>query len=132
MSKVQINTEIDLLSILPQLDTSDLERYAKEIAKLLAQRKTKSKKAKIADLLQTLNEKCVLSEKESNRFYELRTKRTKEELAPKELKELFKLIKAEENLRIKRIKILGEISKLRNIPLAKLNKELGIKIAKRA
>lgn len=132
MSKVQINTEIDLLSVLPQLDTSDLERYAKEIAKLLAQRKTKSKKAKIADLLQNLNEKCVLSEKESSRFYELRTKRTKEELSPKELKELFKLIKAEENLRIKRIKILGEISKLRNIPLAKLNKELGIKIAKRA
>jgi len=129
MSKVQINTEIDLLSVLPQLDTSDLERYAKEIAKLLAQRKTKSKKAKIADLLQTLNEKCVLSEKESSRFYELRTKRNREE---KELKELFKLIKAEENLRIKRIKILGEISKLRNIPLAKLNKELGIKIAKRA
>lgn len=132
MSKVQINTEIDLLSVLPQLDTSDLERYAKEIAKLLAQRKTKSKKAKIADLLQNLNEKCVLSEKESSRFYELRTKRTKEELSSKELKELFKLIKAEENLRIKRIKILGEISKLRNIPLAKLNKELGIKIAKRA
>ncbi len=132
MSKIQISTEIDLLSVLPQLDTSDLERYAKEIAKLLAQRKTKSKKAKIADLLQNLNEKCVLSEKDSSRFYELRTKRTKEELAPKELKELFKLIKAEENLRIKRIKILGEISKLRNIPLAKLNKELGIKIAKRA
>lgn len=132
MSKVQINTEIDLLSILPQLDTSDLERYAKEIAKLLAQRKTKSKKAKIADLLQNLNEKCVLLEKESNRFYELRTKRTKEELAPKELKELFKLINAEENFRIKRIKILGKISQLRNIPLAELNKELGIKITKRA
>ena len=35
MSKVQIKTEIDLLAILPQLDTSDLEWYAKEIAKLL-------------------------------------------------------------------------------------------------
>lgn len=125
MPKVQINIDIDLLLVLPQLDTKDLELCAKEINKILIQRKTESKKAEVADLLQTLNEKCILSEKESSRFYELRTKRTKEELAPKELKELFKLIKAEERLRIKRIKILGEISKLKNIPLAELNKELG-------
>jgi len=101
MPKVQINIEIDLLSVLPQLDTKDLELYAKEIAKLLAQRRTENKKTKVADLLQILNEECILSEKETSRFYELRTKRTKEELAPKELKELFKLIKTEENLRVK-------------------------------
>jgi len=132
MPKVQINIDIDLLSVLPQLDTKDLELCAKEINKILTQRKTESKKAEVADLLQTLNEKCVLSEKESSRFYELRTKQAKEKLAPKELKELFKLIKEEENLRIKRIKILGKISKLRDIPLAELNKELGIKTAKYA
>ena len=43
-----------------------------------------------------------------------------------------KLIKEEEKLRIKRIEILGEIAQLKDIPLTKLNKELGIKIAKRA
>ena len=47
MSKVQIKTEIDLLAVLPQLDTSELEQYAKEIAKLLTQRKATSKKAKM-------------------------------------------------------------------------------------
>ena len=132
MSKVQIKTEIDLLAILPQLDTSDLERYAKEIAKLLTQRKAKSKKAKIAELLRRLNEECVLPEGDLERFYELKSKREKVALPSKEEKLFFKLIKEEEKLRIKRIEILGEIAQLKDIPLAKLNKELGIKIAKRA
>ena len=132
MSKVQINTEIDLLAVLPQLETSDLERYAKEIAKLLTQRKAKSKKAKIAELLRTLNEECILPEGDLEHFYELKSKREKAALPPKEEKLFFKLIKEEEKLRIKRIEILGEIALLKNIPLAKLNKELGIKTAKRA
>ena len=132
MSKVQIKTEIDLLAILPQLDTSDLEHYAQEIAKLLTQRKAKSKKAKIAELLRQLNEECVLPEGDVERFYELKSKREKAALPSKEEKLFFKLIKEEEKLRIKRIKVLGEIAQLKNIPLAKLNKELGIKIAKRA
>jgi len=132
MSKVQIKTEIDLLAILPQLDTNDLERYAKEIAKLLTQRKAKSKKAKIAGLLRQLNEECVLPEGDLERFYELKSKRDKTALPPKEEKLFFQLIKEEEKLRIKRIKILGKIAQLKDIPLAKLNKELGIKIAKRA
>lgn len=50
----------------------------------------------------------------------------------KEEQAFFQLIKEEENLRIKRIKVLGKISQLRGIPLAQLNKELGIKVAKRA
>jgi len=132
MSKVQIKTEVDLLAVLSQLDTSDLEWYAKEITKLLAQRKAKSKKAKIAELLRTLNEECILPEGDLERFYELKSKREKAELPPKELKLFFKLIKEEEQLRIKRIEILGEIAQLKNMPLAKLNKELGIKITKRA
>jgi len=132
MSKVQIKTEIDLLAILPQLDTNDLERYANEIAKLLTQRKAKNKKAKIAELLITLNEECVLPEGDLERFYELKSKREKAALPSKEEKLFFKLIKEEENLRIKRIEILGQIAQLKDIPLTKLNKELGIKIAKRA
>lgn len=132
MSKVEIKTEIDLLTILQQLDTSDLEQYAQEIAKLITQRKAKNPKAKISKLLQKLNEECVLPESNTQRFYELKNKREQQELPSKELKELFKLIKQEEKLRVKRIKILGEIAQLRNIPLAKLNKELGIKVIKRA
>ena len=132
MSKVQIKTEIDLLAILPQLNTSDLEKYAKEIAKLLTQRKAKNKETKIAELLRKLNEECILPEGNLERFYELKSKREKEELSPKEEKLFFKLIKEEEKLRIKRIEILGEIAQLKNISLVKLNKELGIKTAKRA
>ena len=132
MSKVQIKTEIDLLSILTQLDTSELETYAKEIANLLTQRKAKSKKAKITALLQQLNEDCILPEKDIERFYQLRQKRAAQELSKKELTELFRLIDEEEGLRIKRIKILGEIATLKGISISKLTKELGIKPAKRA
>jgi len=90
-----------------------------------------SKKAKIAELLRRLNEECVLPEEDLERFYELKSKRKKAVLPPKEEKLFFQLIKQEEKLRIKRIEILGAIAQLKNIPLAKLNKELGIKIAKR-
>ena len=73
-----------------------------------------------------------MPEGDLERFYKLKSKREKAELPPKELKTFFKLIKEEEKLRIKRIEILGEIAQLKDISLAKLNKELGIKIAKRA
>ena len=132
MAKVQVTTEIDLKAILSQLDTDELEAYAKEISDLLTQRKAKSKKARIAELLKQLNEECVLPEKDLKRFYELRKKRSKKELSEKELAELFQLIKEEEALRIQRIKVLGELAKLKGVSMAELNKELGIKIKKRA
>lgn len=128
MSKVQIKTEIDLSAILSQLETSDLELCAKEIARILAQRKAKSKQTKITQLLRTLNEECVLPKRDLEQFYQLRTKRKKEELSPKELTLFFKLIKAEEKLRIKRVEILGTLAELKEIPLAKLNRELGIQV----
>lgn len=132
MSKVQVMTEIDLKAILNQLDTDELEVYAKEINDLLIQRKAKNKKARIAKLLKQLNEECTLAEQDIERFYELRNKRTETELSEKELVELFQLIKEEEALRIERIKILGEIAKLKGVSLTELNKELGIKNNKRA
>lgn len=125
-------TEIDLKAILNQLDTDELEVYAKEINDLLIQRKAKNKKARIAKLLKQLNEECTLAEQDIERFYELRNKRTETELSEKELVELFQLIKEEEALRIERIKILGEIAKLKGVSLTELNKELGIKNNKRA
>ena len=91
-----------------------------------------SKKAKITELLSTLNEECILPKGDLERFYGLKSKRAKAALPTKEEKLFFQLIKEEEKLRIKRIEILGAIAQLKNIPLATLNKELGIKIAKRA
>jgi len=90
------------------------------------------KKAKVAILLRQLNEAYILPEKDIERFYQLRQKRAVQELSKKELTELFRLIDEEEGLRIKRIKILGEIATLKGISITKLTKELGIKPAKRA
>ena len=132
MSKIQVTTEIDLRVVLAQLETNELEAYAAEIADLLRQRKTKNKDARIAELIKQLNEDCVLSEKDLDRFHQLQTKRAQKELPEKELAELFQLISAEEALRIKRVKILGEIASLKGVSLAQINQELGIKNRKRA
>lgn len=132
MSKIQVTTEIDLRVVLAQLETNELEAYAAEIADLLRQRKTKNKEARIAELIKQLNEDCVLSEKDLDRFHQLQTKRAEKELPEKELAELFQLISAEEALRIKRVKILGEIASLKGVSLAQINQELGIKNRKRA
>ena len=132
MSKIQVTTEIDLRVVLAQLETNELEAYAAEIADLLRQRKTKNKEARIAELIKQLNEDCVLSEKDLDRFHQLQTKRAQKELPEKELAELFQLISAEEALRIKRVKILGEIASLKGVSLAQINQELGIKNRKRA
>jgi len=69
-----------------------------------------NKKAKIAELLRKLNKECVLPDGDLERFYELKSKREKAALPPKEEKLFFQLIKEEEQLRIKRIEILGEIA----------------------
>ena len=132
MSKIQITTEVDLKAVLAQLDTPELEAYAKEIDNLLRERKVKNKKARIAELIKKLNEECVLPENDLNHFYQLREKRAEEELSEKELTELFQFIQKEEALRTERIEILGEIASLKGVSLAEINKELGIKNLKRA
>ena len=70
----------------------------------------------------------MLPNRDLEQFYQLKTKRGKTELSPKELTHFFKLIKAEEKLRVKRIEILGALAELKEVPLAKLNKELGIQV----
>lgn len=127
MQKIQIQTELDLQSLLQQLKTSELEAFSREIAMLLTQRKAKDTKIREAELLQKLNEECVLSSHQLQLFYFLSQKRKEKELPKKELKQLFQLIHEEEKLRLKRIKILGELAQLRNTSIDKLIIQLGIK-----
>lgn len=127
MQKVQVQAEIDVKSFLSQLGTSELEDFLRETAALLKRRKVGDKKAKEAALLRRLNEECALPEAHWQRFRSLDVKRQSSELTAHESKELFQLIKEEEQLRLKRIQILGELAQIKGISLPEIAKELGIK-----
>ncbi len=112
--------------LLPQLDIHELETAMREIASLLVRRKSNDPKHKEKELLRQLNEECVLPQENLERFHFLNKKRGEGELPKRELEELFALIKEEEGMRVKRVKVLGELSLLKGIPLVHLAKDLGL------
>jgi hypothetical protein len=122
MAKVQIQTEIEIRKLLTQLKTSQLESFLHEISALITRRKAKDKKAHEGRLLQQLNEECVLSEQHWQEFVVLKAKREATDISDPELTRLGQLIQEEEQLRLKRIQILGELSQLRDISLPNLPK----------
>ncbi len=127
MQKIQIQTELDMNTILQQLKISELEAFAREISMHITQRKAKDKKTREAELLQKLNEECVLPHQHLQLFYFLIEKRRNKQLSKNEAKQLAQLIQEEEMMRLKRIKILGELAQLKNIPISQLTEQLGIK-----
>lgn len=127
MQKIQVSTEIDLQTILNQLQTNELEEFVRETEAMIVRRKAKDKKLQEAELLLKLNEECVLDNLSLQRFHELNSKRKIQELPERELEELHQLIREEEGLRLKRVKVLGELSRLKNISINELIEVLGIK-----
>jgi hypothetical protein len=132
MEKVQVQTEIDIKTFLSQLGNKELEEFLREISALMTRRKTGNKKAREVELLRQLNEDCVLPESHWLRFNELTQQRDAGKLTSKESKELFSLIKQEEQLRLQRIKILGELAQIKGNTLEALTVELGINTPKNA
>lgn len=126
MSKIQIKAEVDIKSLIQELNTLELEGFVREITSVLNHRKTKNKKLKEIRLLEQLNFECALPEKDFNRFILLKKKRQKAELTTDELNELFNLISKEEQLRLKRINVLGELALLKGISLQELVTQLEI------
>ena len=126
MSKIQIKAEVDIKSLIKELNTLELESFVREITSVLDRRKTKNKKIKEVRLLEQLNLECVLFEEDLNRFVFLKNKRQKTELPEHELNELFDLISKEEKLRLKRINVLGELALLKGISLQELITQLEI------
>jgi hypothetical protein len=127
MQKVQVQAEIDIKAFLAQLGNSELEEFLREITSLLAQRKAGDKNTRESVLLFRLNQECALHPSHWRRFEALVHKRDAEGLTSQESEELLQLIKEEEQLRLRRIEILGELAQLKGVPLAQLADELGLK-----
>ncbi|MFN0037095.1 MAG: hypothetical protein ACKVUS_18725 [Saprospiraceae bacterium] len=126
MQGLQTAPSIDVNNFLSTLQTDELEMVVREASAMLTRRKTRDTKAQEAFLMSRLNEECVLSEAHWGRFWELTSKRDSGQLTEKEQDELFQLIEKEEQMRIVRVKILGELAQLKGIPLAILAEKLGI------
>lgn len=126
MQKIQIQAEVDVKSLIAQMDTDDLEDFVQKASAVLTQRKTTNIKARETELLQRLNEECILPEIHWLHFRELLQKRAIQPLSETEEMQLENLIEEEELLRIKRIKILGELAQLKGVTLQQIVEELDI------
>lgn len=121
-----IDDKFDVTAFLAQFDTNELEAFKVEVEADIKRRKTSDKKIREVVLLQALND-CVLPEDNLKRALHLNQKRKENQLTDNELENFMKLAQEEEVLRLKRIRILGELAQLKNISLPQLTEELGIK-----
>lgn len=120
------NDKFDIPTFLAQFNTDELEAFKVEVEADIMRRKTIDKKVREVVLLQALND-CVLPEKNLKRALHLDEKRKQNQLNSNELEDFLKLAQEEEELRLKRVRLLGELAQIKNKSLTQLTEELGIK-----
>lgn len=126
MTRIQFQTELDIHQLINQLSISELETFSKAINHAIEQKKLQEQEQKEKVLLKELNTNCVLPTNSWDRFQKLVNLREQGNISDDERQELEQLILEEEKLRLKRIEVLGELSKLKNVPLATLMQEMDI------
>jgi predicted transcriptional regulator len=124
MPTIQIETE-QLLNAALQLPPSELERFVAQLFTLKARQKAPSLPEREAELLMKINRGLPTATQE--RLNKLIEKRRAETISAKELRELKKLTDRIEKLDAERLELLTELAALRNVPLRKLIKQLGLK-----
>lgn len=123
----KLKVELDLTKVLKSLKINDLEQLIKEASALVTRRKAKKNKNLVAELLFQLNHVNVPSQEQLKRFFKLVEKRNQETITVKELKELQTLIDEEEAFQVERIKILGQLGQIWDMPIMQVVKKLGLK-----
>jgi|GEM_PF-1387012 len=126
MQKIQVQAEIQVQSLLAQLDTDALEEVVREAAALLTQRRSDDPQLQETKLLQQLNEECALPEAHWSSLRALLQKRAQQPLSESEQAQLDALIQEEEVVRWRRVQILGELAQLKGVSLEELTEALGI------
>lgn len=124
MPTIEIESE-QLLNAALQMSREELEEFlaklfatkAREYAPVLSQKET--------ELFLKINQ--GLPHSTQQRLNELIRKRKAETITPEEMKELKQLTDQIEKSDAERLNVLIELAKLRNIPLRKLIKQLGLK-----
>ncbi len=128
MSNIRIEAELSadaLLAALTQLSTEDLNRFVQRALLLQAQRRAPSLTSSESDLILRINEPLAAGVR--TRFDELVARRRAETLTADEHQELLALTDTIENFEAQRIKYLAELASLRQVSLAALVDQLGIR-----
>ncbi len=118
-------TPQEIFAAIEQLRPDEAEQLARRLLHLQARRKAPHLSTKEAELLQE-----IYREKRPDfqaRFDELNEKRRNFTLTPEEQSELLQLNDESEAFTLRRLHALAELSLLRNVPLATLMKQLGLK-----
>jgi hypothetical protein len=124
MLTIQIEKEqlLDALLLMPR---RELEQFVAKAFSLKARERTRALSEREAELLSKINR--GLPPAAQRRLNELIDKRSAEAISAKELRELKKLTDRIEKADAKRLELLTELARLRNVPLRKLIKRLGLK-----
>ena len=123
VQNLEIN-KANLLNVVVSLPKNEFERLIAN-AKRLRSKSSENKAGKEVRLIKKVNE-ATLTEEEYRRFYELIDKRRDEIISDDELEELSELTDKSEELNLKRLKYLFEISQIRNKSLREVMRELEI------
>ena len=127
MTTSQIHSDVSLAELLngvKRLDTVALERFADEVLAIRAQRRAPSLSQEESELLMKINQ--GLPREVRTRFAELNEKRRAETLTEEEHAKLLQLVDQIEAHDVERVKNLGKLAQLRNVPVRTLMKQLGI------
>jgi hypothetical protein len=124
MPTIQIEKE-QLLEAMLQMPQRELEQFVAKAFSLKARERTRALSEREAELLFKINK--GLPSATQRRLNELIDKRRAETISAKELRELKKLTDQIEKADAKRLELLTELAHLRNVPLRKLIKQLGLK-----
>ena len=124
MPTIQIEKE-QLLDALLRMPQRELEQFVAKAFSLKARERTCALSEREAELLSKINR--GLPPATQRRLNELIDKRRAEAISAKELRELKKLTDQIEKADAKRLELLTELARLRNVPVRKLIKQLGLK-----
>jgi hypothetical protein len=117
-------TSQQLLKAVERLPADELERFVANVGELRARRRTDRLNAAESRLLATINR--GFPERWWRRYEELIAKRAAETLTDAEHRELLRLTQRAETQEAKRVATLLKLAQLRNQPLTRLLKDLGI------
>ena len=127
VNSIRITKQVDLglddvLKGISELDTKDLENFMQKLGHLIARRKVTTLPEREAVLLMKINN--AIPPTLQKRYETLLEKNREERITPIEHQELLKVIEKVEVKNAERLEHLIELSRLRNISLDELMKQL--------
>jgi hypothetical protein len=127
VNSIKITKQVDLglddiLNGISELETKDLEKFMQKVGHLIARRKVAYLPERESQLLMKINKAIPMPLQK--RYEDLLTKNREETITPMEHEELLKVIDKVEVKHAERLENLIELSRIRNISLDLLMKQL--------